>query len=435
MLVYTPQITNRVQFIFKFVFEEFLGTELELSSDMDSFLGYHGEKMNYSKRAIGEELFVMSSDLLLERGIKPQAFNEVEYNGHLVPFSTNDESSLFPFDIFSAAFYLMTRYEEYLPFRADEHGRYPGASSYAHKNKFLQTPVVDIWALELRDKIKERFPDLKFNKRAYKFIPSYDVDLAWCFKNKGWIRNLGGLFVSLRKLDFHNIGKRLSVLLGRAKDPFDTYQTQYDLHAENNLSAIYFILLGEYGLYDRNVANDNINYHNLIQNIADEAAVGIHPSYKSDSQLNLVKEEVGLLSSIVKAEITQSRQHFIRLKIPDTYQMLIDQELYKDFSMGYPDQIGFRASTASSFLFYDFGQEVTTPLRIYPFAVMDYTLQSYLRLSPEEAIQAIEKLVNACKEVGGLFIPLWHNHTLSEMNDWKGWLKVYESMMQTASAK
>jgi len=98
MLVYTPQITNRVQFVFKFVFEEILGVELELGSDMDAFIGFHGVKLNYSKRAIGEELFVMSSDLLLERGVKNQNFGEVEYKGNNVPFSTNDENSLFPFD-------------------------------------------------------------------------------------------------------------------------------------------------------------------------------------------------------------------------------------------------------------------------------------------------------------------------------------------------
>jgi len=435
MLVYTPQITNRVSFIFKFVFEELLGIELELSSDMDAFIGFHDVKLNYSKRAIGEELFIMSSDLLLERGIKQQELNEVFYDGYEVPFATNDESSLFPFDIFSAAFYLMTRYEEQLPFHPDQHERFPGSSSYAYKKKFLQKPVIDYWVIHLQKKINDRFPDWKVNRRTYKFIPTYDIDMAWCFKNKGWIRNLGGLMISLRNLDFQQIGNRLSVLWGNKKDPFDTYETQFEFHDTNNLNAIYFILIGNYALYDRNVANDNVKFHTLIQNISDEADVGIHPSYKSDSQLSLVKEEVGLLSSIIKAEITKSRQHYIRIKIPDTYQMLIDQEVFKDYSMGYPDQIGFRASTASSFFFYDFSQEISTPLRIHPFAVMDYTLQSYLKLSPDEASKAIEELIMHCKEVKGMFMPLWHNHTLSEMNDWKGWFRVYEKMMQTATAQ
>jgi len=434
MLVYTPQITNRVQYIFKFVFEEVLGVELELSSDMDAFIGYHGVKMNYSKRAIGEELFVMSSDLLLERGLKKQNFTETKYKDTVVPYATNDEVSLFPFDLFSAAFYFMSRYEEQLPFLGDEHGRFPGASSYAYKNDFLKKPVINYWIMDLVEKINERFPDYKFNRKGYKFVPTYDIDLAFCFKHKGWMRNVGGLMMSLRKLDFNQAGNRLAVLFGGRKDPFDTYQKQFDIHEEQKLNAIYFILLGEYASYDRNIANDNMNFHNLIQNIADEADVGIHPSYRSDSKLPLVKEEVALLSSIIKEEVTRSRQHYIRLKIPETYQTLIDQEIYKDYSMGYPDQVGFRASTASSFFFYDFSQETTTPLRIYPFAVMDYTLQQYMRLNPNQAISAIQELIDSCKDVGGMFIPLWHNHTLSEMNDWKGWYRVYTHMVEAAAS-
>ena len=42
--------------------------------------------------------------------------------------------------------------------------------------------------------------------------------------------------------------------------------------------------------------------------------------------------------------------------------------------MGYPDTIGFRASTCTPFLFYDLDFEVQTPLMIHPYQLMDFSL-------------------------------------------------------------
>ena len=58
---------------------------------------------------------------------------------------------------------------------------------------------------------------------------------------------------------------------------------------------------------------------------------------------------------------------------------------------------------------------------------MDSTLNKYLGLSLDESIDVISKLKIEVENVGGEFIPLWHNETISESGIWKGWLKVFES--------
>jgi hypothetical protein len=64
-------------------------------------------------------------------------------------------------------------------------------------------------------------------------------------------------------------------------------------------------------------------------------------------------------------------------------------------------------------MFYDLSKEEETELKIFPFQIMDATLNKYLKLSENEAISNIEKIVNKVKEVNGTFISLWHNESLS----------------------
>ena len=76
-------------------------------------------------------------------------------------FKTGPKSAI-PYDIFAASFYLITRYEEYLPHVKDIHGRYTAEQSLAFKYRFLEKPVVDIWAYKLLEALKEKFPDYEY---------------------------------------------------------------------------------------------------------------------------------------------------------------------------------------------------------------------------------------------------------------------------------
>ena len=63
---------------------------------------------------------------------------------------------------------------------------------------------------------------------------------------------------------------------------------------------------------------------------------------------------------------------------------------------------------------------------------MDVSLNLYLKLSPEEAIEKTKNLIDQVKAVDGLFITLWHNQNLVEHKDWKDWRNVYESILKYA---
>jgi len=207
-----------------------------------------------------------------------------------------------------------------------------------------------------------------------------------------------------------------------------------DLHKRYKVNAIYFFLLGEYGENDKNVSVDSRTFQSLIQSLADYAETGIHPSYGSNSQQGRLQKEVQILSRILKREVKKSRQHFLKIKLPDTYRKLIDVDIKDDFTMGYAGNIGFRAGICSPFNFYDLDNETTTTLRVHPFAVMDATFRYYLKVEPYQVIDLIKPLVEEVKAVNGTFISLWHNESLSENHIWKGYRSVYEELLKIASA-
>ena len=77
-----------------------------------------------------------------------------------------------------------------------------------------------------------------------------------------------------------------------------------------------------------------------------------------------------------RTRVTKSRQHFLAFELPTTYLKLIQSGILEDYSMGYASHLGFRAGICSPFRFYNLLEEKETDLVVYPFQVMDVTLQA-----------------------------------------------------------
>jgi len=433
VLIYSNKLTKRVKFIFHLFFKDILNVDYNLTSDEEEFKSFDGVKLNYSKQIIGNELFVAAENLLFERGISYQDLSFIEFRDRPAFFPTYHKNSVLPFDIFSAAFYLVTRYEEYLPYKKDEYGRFSSFESIAHKKGFLQQPIVNIWALELAKLLQQHFPGFKFKGTRYKFIPTIDIDAAWAYRQKGVFRTLGGFLNAASKFDFAEISERFRVLASLQKDPFDTYEIQLELQREYKLKPIYFILFAEYGFNDKNIPVYNSKFKTLIKSLADYAEVGIHPSYGSNTNVKKLKIEVERLSKVVNREITKSRQHFLKLNMPSTYRNLINLDVTDDYSMGFAAQPGFRAGICVPYNFFDLDLDTETHLRIHPFTLMDGTLRDYMNVTAENAMDHIKPLIAEVKKVNGTFISLWHNESLGNSKRWTGWQTVYEQMINEAA--
>ena len=432
LLVFVPKKTSRVRYVFRLVFKELLKVDCTLSSDLDEFLSADSAKLVYADKPYSDDIFFRSSGLLFERGVDSIDTDYIEFEGNNALFPVYDKDSALPFDVFSAIFYLVSRYEEYQPYVPDAHGRFTANLSFSYELNFLDKPMVNIWSIIVRDVILKKYKDFNFPKRNYRFRPTYDIDSAFSYSQKGLVRSIGGYFRALRNMDWVEIMQRSRVLFSGFKDPFDTFDLQIEYQRRYNLKPIYFFLFGHYGEYDKNVNTRNRIFRFLIKKMGDYAQIGIHPSYYTNENPELLHKEIRYLEDVVNKEITQSRQHFLKLKLPTTYRNLIEEDITDDYSMGFAALPGFRAGICSPYNFYDLDIEVETKLRVHPFMVMDGTLKDYMDLTPTDAIEQIRKLIDEVKKVDGTFTSLWHNEPLSDEKRWKGWRRVYEELLVMA---
>ena len=433
LLVFVPKSTSRVRYVFRLVFKELLKIKCTLTTNLDEFLSADVAKMVYADKAYSDDIFVKSSGLLFQRGIDNIDIKHIEYEGNKALFPTYDKDSTLPFDIFSAIFYLVSRYEEYQPYVRDTHGRFTAHLSISSELNILNKPMVNIWSLIVKRVILDKYPDLHFPIRNYRFKPTYDIDQAFTYSQKGLVRSIGGYLKSARDLNFKDIIQRTRVLFSGFKDPFNTFDLQIEYQKRYNLHPVYFFLFGHYGEFDKNINTRNRIFRFLIKKMGDYAQIGIHPSYKTNDHPELLHDEIKNLEQVVNKDITQSRQHYLKLILPTTYRNLIEVDITDDYSMGYAALPGFRAGICNTYNFYDLDIEVETKLRIHPFMVMDGTLKDYMNLTPADAIEQIRLLIDEVKKVDGTFVSLWHNEPLSDEKRWKGWRKVYEELLIMAT--
>jgi hypothetical protein len=428
MLFYSHTIPPRLHYISHFIGKEIAGEAFRLTTDIEIFKTYEGARLNYSPaRIAADELWLQPHPLVGERGIRQQETTCFETSGFTAFFKTAGDLS---FDIFAAAFYLLSRYEEYLPYQKDIYGRYAHENSLAFKEGFITIPLVNKWMEELKKKLKEKFSTLNVRSATFNFIPTYDIDEAYSYKHKSWWRTTGAVGKAIVKGEWAKIGERRRVLNGVVPDPYDSYKWMDELHQLHQLRPRYFFLVtGKTGKYDRNILPKEHALQQLIRQHAEKYATGIHPSWQSGDDPSLLLNEIATLEHITGKKISSSRQHFIRLTLPHTFRHLIEAGIEEDFSMGYGSINGFRASVSSPFYWYDLEKEETTNLLLYPFCYMEANSFFEQKLSSQQSLEELLHYYKEVKAVNGTLITLWHNTFLGTDPLFKGWREVYEQFI------
>ncbi len=430
VIIYSKQKTERLNYTLKLIFTTILKTGYILTTDKNKFLQSELPRINYSDENWDGSLFLKPHPLLFRNDIAPIEITTVEYEGKQVFFPVSGGSFL-PFDVFACSFYIASRYEEYLFTGKTKHGRFPATESILYKYRLLDEPVVNQWARLLAEKISEYDPRFTVPGKEFNFLMTIDVDNAWAYKNKAlWIQ-AGAIARSVLKADFSGIKRRQDVLSGKEADPYDTYRFIDEAFKGNEDHLKFFFLLGDRGTYDRNIPYRNANLQSLIRHLAEKFKIGIHFSYASNRNREMVKKEKQRLESILGKKVTGSRQHFLLLNFPYTYENLIEAGITADYTMGYPDAVGFRAGLCTPFQFFNLEKNIATGLTVYPLHAMDVSLRHYIKLSPEQAVEEMNNLMQKVKETGGSFICLWHNESVNGWGEWKGWQKVFLQTIRT----
>ncbi|HEX8357631.1 MAG TPA: polysaccharide deacetylase family protein [Segetibacter sp.] len=432
--IYCNRITSRIQYIFSTLLPAIGIANFNFFSSKTAFNNASAVRINYStERQNSEEIFIRAGNLLFEDAVEEQVIQCFPFKETKAFFNTPDSD--FPFDIFAASFYLISRYEEYLPHKQDLYGRYAHENCLAFKESFLKDPAINIWLQYFLQVLQQKHPGLQCTQEKFRFLPTYDIDIAWSYLDKGLLRNTGGAIRSLLKGQWEMIRERVQVLTGNQQDPFDCYEWLNQLHGQHQLKPVYFFLVARQNKdYDKNILPAKREMQQLIQQHFSSYNAGIHPSWQSGDKPELLQKEINLLANISGQAIQKSRQHYIRFNLPYTYRQSLQAGITEDYSMGYGSINGFRASYCLPYKWYDLMREETTSLTLFPFCFMDANSYYEQQYSCNEALEEMNYYFKTVKAVNGLLITIWHNHFLGTDRKFAGWREVYEAAIGKMTA-
>lgn len=428
VLLYSEQKTTRLEYIVNHIFTRIFGLKTDICTDETTFEDYQGCKINYSNKNRENSLKIVPHSLLFEEKIQMQDIVFSMDEDLPICFQTKELSD-FPFDIFAASFYFLSRYEEYTAVSKDAHQRFDAKDSLAYKNNLLHLPLVDAWVELLKQRLKKTYPKLSFPTKTFSFIPTYDIDLPFAYLQKSFALQCAGFAKLLLQLKFKKMITRTKVLLKKEKDPFYTFDYLTDIHQRHQLRPYYFFIAAKKkSKYDRNPAWGNKAFQKLIYDLSLSSDIGLHASYYSKENPQRIGDEKAYLQTITKTSIVKNRFHFLRFSLPDGYRSLLANGITEDYSMGYANHIGFRAGTCTPFLFFDLPKNTSTQLLVYPLLCMENAFSQ--GQSAEEIMQILVPYIEKMKKYNGTFTSLFHNHAFDEKEAGRKWKEVLEGVVE-----
>lgn len=420
ILIFVPEITPRVEYIFAWIFCEVLGLQMQLTDDIESFqLDATSIKIEYNYIPVTNHLFFPCHDLLFEDQIEKQTIEEIKFANFTALFRPKEAFQPFNIDLFASAFYLISRFEEYLPCIKDIHNRYLPEQSVAFRFNFLEKAMVNRYIDAIQDYLCANNP--QFIKKNIQAQSLYTIDIDHAFYAKN---------VSLEKFLKRNI---LNLFHSEEKDKYDTYDFIYNTLNENKVAHKTFLLCPQHPH-----KNDHFNkrkdkaFVELVKILNHKTDLNIHPSYNSLSQKNLLEEEKNWLEVKINKKIESNRFHFLRFDIESFYStILLKNKIKADFSMAYGGYAGFRTSTSLPFYFFDLSKNKKTSLKIFTPCFMDSTVEYYATSEEEKYIQAnasYQSLQDEIRRFGGIFMPIFHNDLMAK----KEWKSIFEQSIKSA---
>lgn len=422
VLIYSEKSTARLTYTAELIFDTILKIPYDITNDFEKFKLYQGAKILYHKNKIDENsLFIKAQELLFEEDIHKLDF-EVEVKKNFKVFFVEKNTAL-GFDPFAASFFLVSRYEEYLPSQLDKMKRFKAENSKAFQRNFLTIPVVNHYALDLAEELKKMFPDFVYEKPKHKFRVEIVINSFFAYKYQNPIKiffDLAALFFTFK---FKKLLERTKIHLGFKKDPYDTLLELKSLEEKFNYKFNYFIS-------PRNASKiKNFPQHikSYIEKLSNEKRVGIVFQYDlSERKALRAVEKISPWFNAEKGRVSMSKFCF-----PNTLNILTKTTIKEDYTMSYPNQNGFRAGIATPFKLFDLKNNQKTDLISHPVVLTDKMLKFHMKVRASDVGFQVRNINNQIKEVGGTCTIIFHNESSGKQKAWKNWGDTLETIMKS----
>lgn len=379
--------------MFRQLFVRILEIPISFTSSLDAFVAFSGPKFSYAPHPLGQEFHVYASGFLTEQGISYQELKKGEWRGLQVLFAHNNSSRI-PFDIFAASFYCLSRYEEYLPHLKDEDNRYPAVASWLTSADCLETPLVDAWAAAFLKELQREFPDLTLSEKEIDspIRPFFTITSPFKYLYKPSLTKLGQWLQSVWHLNLWDALEQCLVELRLLRDPFDTYDQMIPVLSKAKVKPAFYFLFAQKPYEGIATAIYNTKLQALIKGVSDDFPVSVLLSHHVQQGAEELAYELNNVKQLIHRPILRARFHRGIGTLAEGYAKLLEQEVHHDLSMGYEEEIGYRASTAVPFYYYDLENEYQTPLLLHPIVATEKGLRM---LTSKGAFDKLEKLLEA----------------------------------------
>ena len=431
LLVYTHKITPRISYVFRHICTRILQLPVKFTTAVDEFIVHDSLKISYANKPLGNELHVKSTEVLFDQGITDIEISVQPWGDAPCFFATGTSGAL-PFDIFAASFVLLSRYEEFMPHVKDPEGRFPASESLGYQHDFLDMPVVDIWAFKFREVLEKAFPNFMWPERKFDLQPLVDVEQAYDLYKVGIMREIGGSLKDLVNFDFKRLFLRLQVNMGLRKDPYDTFSWLINIQKHTQQRFIYFFQVGDYSTYTKNVRYNKKDFRELVKGVGDYGQIGLLFSREALASGQQMKKEKKRIEGITNKPLNAVRCTSHMGNLTTNYREMIQQEAENDYSMGYPDVLGFRAGTCTPFLYYDLDYESPTPLLVHPVCAQSGVFEQHAleEKGLNHALDIFFKMHKATQKVNGSFIFSFKNKSFTGKGDDEGqWKQFFRQLL------
>lgn len=345
-------------------------------------------------------------------------------------------------DVFGAVHFFASGLAEIAFPSLDDLGRQQHRGSVHEEAGTIDHPVGNAHVDALWRAMRVVWPRLERRERRATVVMTHDVDNPLRFTGlssgqhlRSW---LGQVRRGQRPRPLHDL--RLSGRVGRGEHAADPYWTFEELLAATERRGDKAILSfiadprTEGRPPGRPYHLDDAAIRELVADVLERGhEVALHGSWGSHLDASRLTRERDALDQRAadehrSADVRFGRQHYLLWDPLRTPGIVAEAGLTQDSTLGFADRPGFRTGLCQPHHLYDHERRRTLDVLERPLIAMDQSLVNpkYLGLSPDESLERVARLWDACREHGGEFVVLWHNDQLAAPGGRELWARLHD---------
>ena len=298
-------------------------------------------------------------------------------------------------DLIYNTFFFISRAEEVINDKRDEHGRFLASYSILGKRNRLMVPVLDEYARLMMKAVGLPLPVSGF---AHIYL-THDIDTIAHY------RHLRGALGGIWRGEWRQVLRSWRDI---NNDPAYTFPWLLKQDRRVPLAeSIYFVKHSfgkgyDYPQYNHR-GHDARRLRRLLE--SNGATIGWHSSYYGTGSIERRTSHTN--------ELAIHRSHYLNCSI-EQMRKLIELGVTDDYTMGFADRAGFRLQTSRAVLWIDPERMQLTELVLHPLLIMDCTLSNanYMGLDHDEASYICQQIIDKVRMHNGDLCLLWHNSNL-----------------------